>query len=144
MQSLMQINTWCWTDKPSPDSTDDPSSPTHISVTKAAFHKELGYSTLEYPLQLKCDVVANEPCTMRSRCNTVNFLQNHYDVIKWKHFRVTGHLCGEFTRHRWKGRWRGASKFSFICAWINGWVNNSEAGDLRRHRTHYDVTVITK
>ena len=29
-----------------------------------------------------------------------------------------------------------------ICAWINGWVNNREAGDLRRHRTHYDVTVM--
>ena len=25
----------------------------------------------------------------------------HDDVIKWKHFRVTGPLCGEFTRHRW-------------------------------------------
>ena len=25
---------------------------------------------------------------------------------------------------------------------INGWVNNSEAGDLRRHRAHYDVTVM--
>ena len=25
---------------------------------------------------------------------------------------------------------------------INGWLNNREAGDLRRHRTHYDVTVI--
>ena len=32
--------------------------------------------------------------------------------------------------------------FSFICAWINGWVNNRDAGDLRRHRAHYDVTVI--
>ena len=29
-----------------------------------------------------------------------------------------------------------------ICAWINGWVNNREAGDLRRHRALYDVTVI--
>ena len=29
--------------------------------------------------------------------------------------------------------------FSLICAWINGWVNNGEGGDLRRHRTHYDV-----
>ena len=26
-------------------------------------------------------------------------------------------------------------------AWINDWVNNGEAGDLRRHRAH-DVTVI--
>ena len=28
------------------------------------------------------------------------------------------------------------------CAWINGWVNNREAGDLRRHRAHYDVIVM--
>ena len=32
----------------------------------------------------------------------------------------------------------------FICAWMNGWVNNRDAGDLRRHRTHYDVTLIWK
>ena len=25
---------------------------------------------------------------------------------------------------------------------INGWVNNGEAGDLRRHRAHYDVSVV--
>ena len=23
---------------------------------------------------------------------------------------------------------------------LNGWVNNGEAGDLRRHRAHHDVT----
>ena len=50
-------------------------------------------------------------------------------------FCVTGPLCGEFTGH--KGQWRGALMFSLICAWINGWVNNCEAGDLRRHRAHY-------
>ena len=32
--------------------------------------------------------------------------------------------------------------FSLICAWINCWVNNREAGDLRRHRVHYDVTAM--
>ena len=42
-----------------------------------------------------------------------------------------------------KGQWRGALMFSLICAWINDWVNNREAGDLRRHRSHYDVNVIT-
>ena len=31
-----------------------------------------------------------------------------------------------------------------ICARIHGWVNNREAGDLRRHRAHYDVTVIIR
>ena len=32
--------------------------------------------------------------------------------------------------------------FSLICVWINGWVNNGEAGDLKRYRAHYDVTVM--
>ena len=52
-------------------------------------------------------------------------------------FRVTGHLCGEFTGH--KGQWRGALMFSLICVWINGWVNNREAGDFRRYHAHCDV-----
>ena len=54
-------------------------------------------------------------------------------------FRVTGPVCGEFTGHRWIPRqWRGA----FIFYLIKGWVNNREAGDLRRHRGHYDVAVM--
>ena len=32
--------------------------------------------------------------------------------------------------------------FSLICVWINDWVNNREAGDLRRYRAHYDVIVV--
>ena len=50
--------------------------------------------------------------------------------------------------HRWsvnsphKGQWRGALMFSLICAWINCWVNNREAGDLRRHLAHYHVIVM--
>ena len=32
--------------------------------------------------------------------------------------------------------------FSLICAWINGWVNNRESGDLRRYRAHYDVIIM--
>ena len=41
------------------------------------------------------------------------------------------------------GQWREALMFSLICAWMNGWVNNREAGDLRSYRAHYDVTVMT-
>ena len=37
---------------------------------------------------------------------------------------------------------RGALMFSLICAWTNGWVNNRDVGDLRRHCTHYNVTVM--
>ena len=63
-------------------------------------------------------------------------------------FRVTGHLCGKFTGPRWifrtKGQWRGALMFSLIYAWINDWVNNREAGDLRRQHGHYDVIVMIR
>ena len=41
-----------------------------------------------------------------------------------------------------KGQWRGALMFSLICVWINGWVNNRKAGDLRHYRAHYDVIVM--
>ena len=70
----------------------------------------------------------------------------HDDVIKWKHFPrywpfVRGiHRSPVNSPH--KGQWRGALMFSLICTRINGWVNNGEAGDLRRHRAHYDVTVM--
>ena len=40
------------------------------------------------------------------------------------------------------GQWRGALKFSLICARINGWVNNREAGGLRRHQALCDVIVM--
>ena len=70
----------------------------------------------------------------------------HDDVIKWKHFPrywpfVRGiHRSPVNTPH--KGQWRGALMFTLICARINGWVNNREAGDLRRYRAHYDVIVM--
>ena len=61
-----------------------------------------------------------------------------------KNFRVTGHLCGELTGNSpHKGQWRGALVFSLICVWIIGWVNNREAGDLRRYRADFDVSVMT-
>ena len=65
----------------------------------------------------------------------------HDDVIKWNIFRVTGHLC-EPVNSAHKGQCRGAFLFSLICAWINRWVNNREAGDLRRYCAHYDVIVM--
>ena len=72
----------------------------------------------------------------------------HDDVIKWKLFLrywpfVWGiHRSPVNSPH--KGQWRGALMFSLICAWINGWANNGEAGGLRRHRAHCDVTVMVK
>ena len=65
------------------------------------------------------------------------------DVIKWKHFQrywpfVRG-IQRSSVNFPHKGQWRGALVFSTICACINGWVNNGEAGDFRRHRAHYDL-----
>ena len=46
-------------------------------------------------------------------------------------------VTGEFPTQRPVTR-----MFSLICVWINDSVNNREAGDLRRYRVHYDVTVM--
>ena len=73
-------------------------------------------------------------------------IQWHDDVIKWKHFPrywpfVRGiHRSPVNSPH--KGQWRGALVFSLIYTWTNGWVNNRDAGDLRRHWAHYDVTLM--
>ena len=70
----------------------------------------------------------------------------HDDVIKWKHFLrywpfVWGiHRSPVNSPH--KGQWRGALMFSLICGRTNGWVNNRDAGDLRRYCAHDDVTVM--
>ena len=77
-----------------------------------------------------------------------DILLSHDDVIKWKHFPrhwpfVRGiHRSPVNSLH--KGQWRGALMFSLICARINGWVNNREAGDLRRYPAQCDVTVMLK
>ena len=70
----------------------------------------------------------------------------HDDVIKWKHFPRNWPFVREIHRSPvnfpHKGQWRGALIFSLIYARINDWVNNREAGDLRRQHGHYDVIVM--
>ena len=72
----------------------------------------------------------------------------HDDVIEWTQFPrfwpfVRGIHRSPVNSPR-KGRWRGALMFSLIGAWINRWVNNRDAGGLRRHRAHYDVIVMIR
>ena len=89
-----------------------------------------------------------QPASLWNRISLIHGSRStrHDDVIKWNHFPrywpfVRGiHRPSVDSPHI--GQWRGALVFSFICAWINGWVNNREAGDLRRFRTHYDVIVM--
>ena len=67
-------------------------------------------------------------------------------LIKWKHFPrywpfVRGiHRSPVNSPH--KGQWRGALIFFLICVWTNGWMNNRDADDLRRHSAYHDVTLV--
>ena len=61
------------------------------------------------------------------------------DVIKWKHFPRYWPFVRGIHRSPVNSRTKPV-----ICAGINGWVNNREAGDWRCHRAHYDVTVMAK
>ena len=72
----------------------------------------------------------------------------HDDVIQWKHFSrywpcVRGiHRSPVNSPH--KDQWLGTLMFSLTCAWTKRWANNWDAGDLRRHRAHYDVIVMIR
>ena len=61
----------------------------------------------------------------------------HDDVIKWRHspryWPFVRGLHRSLVNSSHKDQWRKALMFSLIYAWINGWVNNREAGDLWRH-----------
>ena len=88
-------------------------------------------------------------CTLCGFWNFSAYKQNprfHDDVIKWKHFPRHWPFVREIHRSPvnspHKGQWRGALMFSLICTSTNGWANHRDDGDLRRHRAHYDVTVI--
>ena len=90
-------------------------------------------------------------CHYRSlRLDHINTTQqnsvHHDDVIKWNHFPRYWPSVWDIHRSPvnspHNGQWRGALMFSLICTWINGWVNNIEVGDLRRHRAHHDVIVV--
>ena len=61
-------------------------------------------------------------------------------------FRITGLLCWEFTGHWWISHTKASDaelwRFRWSAPWINGWVNNCEAGNLRCHHAHYDIIVM--
>ena len=87
---------------------------------------------------------------------TLIYLQISFRTTRWQRDAWWRHQMETFSRY-WpfvreihrspvnspqKSQWRGALMFTLICVWINSWVNNREAGDLRSHRVHYDVIVM--
>ena len=100
------------------------------------------FSALIFHLVMLVSVITCSRCTCCVRRDIIF----HDDVIKWKRFPRYWPFVRGIRRSPvnspHKGQWRGTLMFSLICVWINGWVNNREAGDLRRYRTHNDVTVM--
>ena len=60
--------------------------------------------------------------------------------------RVIGPLCGEFTGRRWIPLTKASNTELRCFLWFapekDVWVNNRDAGDVRRHHAHYDITVM--
>ena len=87
-------------------------------------------------------------CVTRSQWS-INYSSDAVSLPRWcmmtssngDIFRVTDPLYGEFTGDRWFPRTKASDAkliFSLICTWTNRWVI------LRRHRAHYDVTVMAR
>ena len=84
-------------------------------------------------------------CFMAQRCLIIRSCIN-LDMMTSSNghiFRVT---VPKFTGHRWIPRTKASDAelwcFLWSAPWINGWVNNREAGDSRCHLAHYDVIVM--
>ena len=72
----------------------------------------------------------------------IHRLRQNDDVIEWKLFAHYWTFCGEFIGHRSIPRRKARDAELWCFPGINGWVNNREAVDLRRHRAHYDAIVM--
>ena len=82
-------------------------------------------------------------CMPRSNQISHLFLYEYLCSTWWRHQMETFSALLAFVRGIHRSPWRGVLMFSLTCAWINCCVNNREAGDLRRHRAHYNVTVMS-
>ena len=119
-------------------------------VNAAIWHDKCNVSKKKYVMVwIILKKISNEIWGKRSAIREANRWSSaghHDDVIKWNHFPhhwpfVRG-IHRSPVNYPPKGQWLGALMFSLFCAWINVWVNNREAGDLRRHRAYYDVIVM--
>ena len=115
-----------------------------INVFNPSFNELVWRTELHLHYVLDTEIVQEIFSHVRQTSVTLHI---HDDVIKWKHFPRNWPFVREIHRSLvnfpHKGQWRGALMFTLIYAWINDWVNNREAGDLRRQHGHYDVIVMT-
>ena len=75
---------------------------------------------------------------------------NEFKLIAWWRLQMetfSALLCAgnsPVSNELHKGQWRGALMFSLIYVRTNGWINNRDGGDLRRHCHLYNVTVMLR
>ena len=79
---------------------------------------------------------------MWQHCNATTWWRNQMETCSALLAICAGNspVTGEFPSQRPVAR---GLMFSLVCAWKNGWENNREAGELRRHRLHYDASVMS-
>ena len=98
------------------------------------FHPIIHQSLQSLPRQQDNTVVTSSSFVVMVRCGNFQLLRCHDDVMKWKYFPrywpFVREFTGEFPSQR--PATRSFDFFSLISAWINGLINNREAGDLRQ------------
>ena len=138
------------TTPPSPPNTHQTNQPPHpsksvkckiVSFCRLLYSVVLGVYDLNNPRSTSARRHFVSTIVRVSMCMCIIMMTSSIGNL----FPLTGPLCGEFTGDRWIP-FKKASGVELRCflrsAWINGWVNNRQAGDLRRHRAQYDVIVM--
>ena len=124
----------------------------HISVTFETTYKNFHTRKLIRKCHLQNDVHFVSECVSaisldyRTNTNSVKF-SNHttsefmMTSLNGNIFRVTGLLWWESTGHRWFTLTEASDAelgvFFDLCL-DKSWADNPDAGDLRRHRAHYE------
>ena len=92
---------------------------------------------LSWPQCVKCSLYWNAYCSM-------SFTWWHHQTETFsRYWPFVWGIPQSLANSPHKGQWCGALMFSLICTWTKAWVNSREANDLRRHRAHYDVIVMS-
>ena len=129
-------------------------SPHRSIVFETVFHwVRNSHAELCDSLMSNCTGICNVNFKNYSYCDElVMFCEGLYlsMVSWWRHqmetfYALPAHCAGIHrlpVNPREKGQWRRALMVHLICAQTNTWKNNGEAGDLRRHRGHYDDTIM--
>ena len=129
----------------------------HQSSTSLAIVGEIHRSTVvrfsgRYICNLQKTVLSQAECPISVIYSHFLYTHNavipqHDDVSRWKHFPRYWHFVrGPLVTSRYPPLTKASDAelwcCFFICTWTNGSASNRDAGDLRRNRAHYGVTVM--